>query len=289
MSPPSNWNLLLIASDPWDIGLVREALSELEENQYARSFQKTISWQMAECLDDALDLAGTGEYDIALCDLQLSDSEGLHTFLKLRAKAPHLPVIVLVNRSAEDLGIAAMREGAQDYLLKEEFDCLPLARSIRYALERRQNEIASEEHWGIDKLTGLLDEKEFLRRASYAIELAASTGLSAALTVVEIAMEDASSDHTLDVLEIAERLRGLFEPPDLVARIGPIKYAALRIARAEEIPFPRWVTPSGIPVAHAHARFDAGAPKELSVLLSEAERALSENKLQTMEAFLSQD
>lgn len=289
MSPPNNWNLLLIASDPWDIGLVREALSELEENQYARSFQRTISFQMAECLEDALDLAGTGDYDIALCDLQLSDSEGLHTYLKLRAKSPDLPVIVLVSRSAEDLGVAAMREGAQDYLLKEEFDCLPLARSIRYAMERRQNEIASAEHWGIDKLTGLLDQKEFLSRASYATELATSLGLGAALTVVEIASENEIADRTLDVLEIAERLRGLFEPPDLVARVGPIKFAALRIAKAGETSIPKWVTPSGIPVAHAHARFEPGAPKEIAALLSEAERSLTENKLQTMTAFLRQD
>ena len=292
MAAPTNWNLLLIASDPWDSGLVREALSELEENKYATSFQKTISWQMAECLEDALDLAGTGNYDIALCDLQLSDSEGLHTFLKLKAKAPQMPVIVLVDRKSEDLGIAAMREGAQDYLLKEEFDCLPLARSIRYAMVRRQNEAATEEHWGTDKLTGLLDQKEFLRQASYAVDLAKSTSLSASLTLVEIALEDNGSvmaDQTLDVLEISERMRGIFVTPDLVARIGSFKFAALRIAKAEEIAVPQWITPSGIPVAHGHSGFQAGAPKTLAALLAEAGHALAENKLLTMEAFHRQD
>lgn len=292
MAAPTSWNLLLIASDPWDSGLVREALSELEENKYATSFQKTISWQMAECLEDALDLAGTGDYDIALCDLQLSDSEGLHTFLKLRANAPQMPVIVLVDRKSEDLGIAAMREGAQDYLLKEEFDCVPLARSIRYAMVRRQNEVALEEHWGTDKLTGLLDQKEFLRQASYAVDLAKSTGLNASLTLVEIASEDSNcvmADRTLDVLEISERMRGIFEPPDLIARIGSFKFASLRIAKADEIVVPRWITPSGIPVAHGHSGFQAGAPQSLADLLAEADKALTENKLQTMAAFHRQD
>ncbi len=292
MAPQTSWNLLLIASDPWDSGLVREALSELEENKYATSFQRTISWQMAECLEDALDLAGTGNYDIALCDLQLSDSDGLHTLLKLKAKAPQMPVIVLVDRKSEDLGIAAMREGAQDYLLKEEFDCVPLARSIRYAMIRRQNEMAIEEHWGTDKLTGLLDQKEFLRQASYAIDLAKSTGLSASLTLVEIASEDTGRvipDRTLDVLEISERLRGIFDPPDLIARIGSFKFAVLSIAKADEISVPRWITPSGIPVAHGHAGFQAGMPHPLAALLAEADQALAQNKLQTMAAFHRQD
>ena len=288
MSSSPNWNLLVIASDPWDAGLVNEALSELEETQYARAFQRSISWQRAECLEDALDLAGTGNYNAALCDLQLSDCEGLHTFLRLHERAPRMPVIVLVDRASEDLGIAAMREGASDYLLKEEFDCIPLARSLRYAMDRSQTDQASQAHRGLDKLTGLLEEEEFVSRGLYALSLAASVGLGASLTIAELALEDTSTlplDHTLDVLEIAERMRGLFEPPDLVGRIGPVKFAALRVARNETKPPADWITPSGIAVLYGQAEFPAGAPKSLPELMVEAGRDLSQHRIELAGSF----
>ena len=288
MSSPPNWNLLVIASDPWDAGLINEALSELEESQYARAFQRTISWQRAECLDDALDLAATGQYDAALCDLQLSDCEGLHTFLRLLERASKMPVIVLVDRASEDLGIAAMREGASDYLLKEEFDCIPLARSLRYAMDRSQTDKALRTNRGVDKLTGLLDEEEFRIRATYALELAASLGLSTSMTVAELVLADPTSvpmARTLDVLEIAERMRSIFEPPDLVGRMGPARFAALRISRSDVKPPTDWISPSGIAVVYGKAQAPAGAPSTLPFLMGEAVRELSQNRLEVMDSF----
>ena len=287
MSSPPNWSLLVIASDPWDAGLVSEALSELEESQYARAFQRTISWQRAECLGDALDLAATGHYDAALCDLQLSDSEGLHTFLRLHERAPKMPVIALVDRASEDLGVAAMREGASDYLIKEEFDCIPLARSLRYAMDRSQMDKASRAHRGLDKLTGLLDEEEFFSRGKYAVALAASAGLSASITIAELALNDTSSlpvDHTLDVLEIAERMRSLYENPDLVARIGPVRFAALRVSRSETKPPINWIAPSGVAIVYGQAEFPAGAPISLPILMGDAVKDLFQHRLEAIEA-----
>lgn len=292
MLSPANWNLLLVASDPWDAGLLEEALSELDENQYARSFQRPIAWQRAECLDDARDLAATGDYDVVLLDLHLSDSDGLHTYLRLKAKAPDVPVIILIDRKSEDLGVAAMREGAQDYLVKEDLDCQPLGRSIRYVMERHQHALASAAHAGIDKLTGLLDASEFLHRAGYAVDLAMQLRLNVSLTLLEIAADEyqtTTSDRTLDVLEIADRMRSIFEHPDLVARISPLRYAALRVAPTSEPPSPSWVTPSGIPVVHGHSGFSAGLPRQLSVLMAEAEKALCENKLQTIDSLNRHD
>ena len=288
MSSPPNWNLLVIASDPWDAGLVNEALSELEESQYARAFQRAISWQRAECLEDALDLAATGQYDAALCDLQLSDCEGLHTFLRLHERAARMPVIVLVDRASEDLGIAAMREGASDYLLKEEFDCMPLARSLRYAMERSQTDKAMRANRGLDKLTGLLDEEEFRIRATYALDLASGIGLGASITVAELVLADPTSvpmARTLDVLEIAERMRGTFEPPDLVGRLGPARFAALRISRSDAPPPADWISPSGIAVVYGKARVPAGTAATLPLLLGEAVRELSQNRLEVMDIF----
>ena len=133
---------------------------------------------------------------------------------------------------------------------------------------------------------------QFLQRAGYAVDLAAQLRLNVSLTLLEIATSEydtAAGDHTLDVLEIAERMRTVFEPPDLVARVSPLRYAALRVGPAGEPPMPCWLTPSGIPVIHGHSSFSGGLPLQLSILMAEAEKALCENKLHTIDSLNRQD
>jgi YesN/AraC family two-component response regulator len=68
----------------------------------------------------------------------LPDSHGLTTFHKLRQVAPDVPVIVLTGTNDQELAVTAVRDGASDYLLKEEVGGSLLARTIRYALERHK-------------------------------------------------------------------------------------------------------------------------------------------------------
>ncbi|MGA7981687.1 MAG: EAL domain-containing protein [Chromatiaceae bacterium] len=99
-----------------------------------------------------LEHAVTGEFDVALLDLCLPDSEGIGTFQRFHATAPQLPVIVMTNMADEDLAARAVREGAQDYLIKRRVDSGLLARSIRYAIERQRYEEAllqSEERYAL--------------------------------------------------------------------------------------------------------------------------------------------
>jgi sigma-B regulation protein RsbU (phosphoserine phosphatase) len=79
---------------------------------------------------------------LALLDLTLPDSTGIATFRSLHEGWPHLPIVVLSGQSDNELAITAVREGAQDYLPKSEFSSSSLARSIRYAVERHDREIA---------------------------------------------------------------------------------------------------------------------------------------------------
>jgi PAS domain S-box-containing protein len=75
-------------------------------------------------------------FDLALLDLMLPDSTGLQTLSDLNALAPELPVIVVTGLTDETLALRAVREGAQDYLVKGQLDGKTLERSIRYAVER---------------------------------------------------------------------------------------------------------------------------------------------------------
>jgi len=90
----------------------------------------------ADCLSEGLQRLDAGGIDVVLLDLNLPDSRGLDTFLTLRAGAPGVPVIVLTGIDDEEFAIRAARGGAQDYLVKGQFDPHTLLRSIRYAITR---------------------------------------------------------------------------------------------------------------------------------------------------------
>ena len=91
-------------------------------------------------LDEALRRLDTGPFDVVLLDLSLPDRTGLAAYHELHATAPAMPIVVLTGSGDETLALQAVREGAQDYLVKGEFDGKMLSRAIRYALERKRAE-----------------------------------------------------------------------------------------------------------------------------------------------------
>ncbi len=79
-------------------------------------------------------------FDVILLDLGLPDSEGIETLIEVNRIAPNTPIIVLTGLNNEEIGILAVKRGAQDYLIKKEIDSKLLLRSIRYAIERKKSE-----------------------------------------------------------------------------------------------------------------------------------------------------
>lgn len=142
-------NVFLVEDNPADARLVAELLKE------ARGLD--IRLEGAETLSAATEAISKKTFDILLLDLSLPDSMGLETFAKVRLQFPQLPVIVFTGLHDEDLGIKALREGAQDYMVKGEADSAILVRAIRYAIERRRLEdrlIKSEKMEAIGHMAG---------------------------------------------------------------------------------------------------------------------------------------
>jgi serine phosphatase RsbU (regulator of sigma subunit) len=75
-----------------------------------------------------------------LLDLGLPDAEGIDGLRRLLAMAGSAAVCVLTGRSDEHLGVAAVAEGAQDYLVKGQVDGVLLVRALRYAVERKRSD-----------------------------------------------------------------------------------------------------------------------------------------------------
>jgi signal transduction histidine kinase len=118
-----------------------------------------LGFEHEETLAAGLDRLAKGDADVVLLDLNLPDSDGVDTVVRLRECDAAVPLVVLTGAGEEETGIAALAAGAQDYLVKDELGALPLRRSIRYAIERRriaeQNHRLEQRLWEIEKLDSL--------------------------------------------------------------------------------------------------------------------------------------
>ena len=120
--------VLLVEDNSGDACLLREMFGK----EKADSFELTHAVR----LSDALSLLAKGGTDIVLLDMGLPDAHGLDTVRRARAVAPGVPVIVLTGLDDEVLAAEAMKEGAQDYLIKGQIESRALPRALRHAIER---------------------------------------------------------------------------------------------------------------------------------------------------------
>lgn len=125
--------LLLVEDDDGDALLVEEELA-----MTGRAF----ALRRARTLAEAHAQLGAEPPDCVLLDLGLPDSAGLDALRGVRA-ASEAAIVVLTGLDDEAQGIAALGEGAQDYLVKGSADGPVLLRAVRYAAERRRAERAA--------------------------------------------------------------------------------------------------------------------------------------------------
>jgi PAS domain S-box-containing protein len=129
--------VLLIEDNLGDVRLIHERLAGVKSASFEIEHQETLEAGLAR-------MAAPG-VDVLLLDLNLPDSHDLETLERTLPLARKIPVIVLTGLDDEELGIKAVREGAQDYLVKRQVDGDLLARTIRYAIERKRVEVAWQE------------------------------------------------------------------------------------------------------------------------------------------------
>ena len=134
--------ILLVEDNPLEARRIRRSLEALATPQF--------SVVRAGTLRDGIDLIRSERFDAVLLDLILPDSSDLRTVRHMLAHAGESPIIVLTNLEDPRTALAAVREGAQDYLFKTKLDGEVLSRTIRHAMERHdlsRRLRASEELW----------------------------------------------------------------------------------------------------------------------------------------------
>lgn len=121
--------LLLVEDNPGDARLLREMLNEPGSPHTALIHVESMS--------EAEKHLAEGGIDIILLDLGLPDARGLGAVRRAMAAAPRIPLVVLTGMDDELLAGQALKEGAEDYLIKGQIETRGLLRALRYAIERK--------------------------------------------------------------------------------------------------------------------------------------------------------
>jgi C4-dicarboxylate-specific signal transduction histidine kinase len=118
-----------------------EVQVQLIRGMLSKSGHARFDLRTAPDLKTGLSLLKQTTFDAVLLDLTLPDSFGIESCLDVNAVAPTVPIVVLTGVDDEELAISTLQRGAQDYLVKGEIGNHLLARSIRYAVERKKAEL----------------------------------------------------------------------------------------------------------------------------------------------------
>ncbi|NEP53855.1 MAG: response regulator, partial [Moorea sp. SIO3C2] len=137
--PEGSVKILLIEDNLAEARLLQEFLKEAQFRQFSLVHVKRLRDALQEIAEAR---AISIPYDVILLDLTLPDSHGLASLGPLIKQAPSLPIVVLTNTNDDELAIEAVRQGAQDYLVKRQVKAKMLVRSLRYAIERKQAAVA---------------------------------------------------------------------------------------------------------------------------------------------------
>jgi len=138
-------NILMIEDNPGDIRLMEEALHDALRGSFTLESAATLQQGMIRIASDVP--------DIVFLDLGLPDSQGIATAETICATFPTVPLVVLTGNNDNDLAVQALRCGAQDYLVKGQFDPLLIQRTVRHCIERKR--VESELQKKVEMLSAL--------------------------------------------------------------------------------------------------------------------------------------
>jgi DNA-binding NarL/FixJ family response regulator len=119
-------SLLLVEDNPADVALFEELLEQVEDFKF--------SLTNVASLRGAIELAANESFDCIVLDLNLPDSQGLQTYREMRKHAPATAMVILSGRSEREIMLRALRDGADNYLIKGSCDGNRIAIAILSAM-----------------------------------------------------------------------------------------------------------------------------------------------------------
>jgi putative two-component system response regulator len=257
--------LLVVEDNPGDARLVQILLGEVGgfEVVWKASLAEAAAW-----------LHDVGGADAVLLDLSLPDGQGMVSVDRMRALVPELPIVVFTGLNDRAVGIAAVKHGCQDYLVKGEGDGLLIARTVTYSIERKA--IERERAQAAERMKRVLVQT--VRAVSLTLEMRDPYTAGHQRRVAELAVAIAGRMNLApDVIEglrtgaLIHDLGKINVPSDFLTRPGKLSQAAFEVIKSHpaigaeivgEIDFP-W--PVATMIHQHHERLDgSGYPDGLT-------------------------
>jgi diguanylate cyclase (GGDEF)-like protein len=225
-----------------------------DDERYAAALAKLLTANLPDLeitnvttIDEACRRVEQSIVDLVILDLSLPDADGLEALERMHDCVTEIPIIVLTARSDEELALAALKSGAEDYLVKDAVNQHVLIRSLRYARERhrgirdlahvtRELQLANtalERLTLLDPLTELLNRRGLQQALSHEIQRIDRERIEVLVLLVDIddfkRVNDSLGHAVGDIAlqEIAHRLRSCVRGVDYVCRIGGDEFLIL--------------------------------------------------------------
>jgi diguanylate cyclase (GGDEF)-like protein len=218
-------HLLLVEDDEGYAGFVGSTLTGVASAQF--------HYDHAASARAAVERLARTAYDLVLLDLGLPDARDLDALATVLALVPDTPVVILSGAEDEALALRAVKAGAQDYLPKGQTTGELLARSIRYAIERKHSELQMKRLAYRDSLTQLPNRAMLMEHLDAALKRARRDRHVAGLFFVDIdhfkQINDTLGHQAGDEIlrQLAERLRRSLRDNDTLARLSGDEFVAV--------------------------------------------------------------
>lgn len=287
----NNLNILLVEDDALAAKLVRLILGK-GRGLEARTTHVTTIAEAKEALERQ-------SFDVVLLDLNLPDSATEETLEHCVEIAVAHPVIVLTGNDSEETGVRAVQLGAQDYLVKGEYNDRILLRALRYARERHRMWSTLRRLSVIDELSGLYNRRGFFAVAGRQFEEAVARADGETLLFffdlddfkrINDTYGHDQGDEALRAF--SDILKATFDRDDAVARVGGDEFVAFvgepgrrdpdKLIHAFEDKIARFNREGKLPFeirsSYGYRRVGGGEEITLDAALSDADERLYEQK-----------
>lgn len=215
--------LLLIDADEVEAKALQDELGSLGDVE--------LSW--VRTYIDGIEMFGTNSYDLVLLDLDLPDVPGIEGLQGLRDAAGGVPVVVLSGSRDPALETAAVKAGAQDFVVKTPTYAEDVVRAARYALERHKRFELLERLSVMDELTHLRNRRGFELVAEQNFKLASRERRDMGILFIDLdnmkLINDRYGHRQGDqaLQDIANILEATFRQSDVVARLSGDEFCVL--------------------------------------------------------------
>ena len=127
-----NITILLVEDNPEDVVLVQSILKDTEYTSAQVILKKS--------LQEAVDFSHSNpSVNVILFGLDIVGEAGIDMLRQLSTAYPVSPMIVLTQEDDDEMAVQVLREGAQNYINKQQLNQRVLRRAILHSIERNEN------------------------------------------------------------------------------------------------------------------------------------------------------